>query len=485
LCVDKQNNAISDDQISISSVAQQRTFTDKAVAQLTENYNTGLYSAIYNQFTPDAKGILSEASIIQLYRENLMPPLGRIKSWSYVDEVRTNANYMVNFERGKMRLKIAVRNDLLITYYEWLPVKPEKEIEQPKNTALIKTNNPRQSQLQLYLDSLALNYLKDPNNSSLSIGLVDGNTTSTYFYGEIKKEAHILPDVRSLYEIGSISKTFTAILLAHAINEKKIALTDDIRKYLPGEYPNLKVNGAAIKIVNLANHTSGLPRLPLDFFNSPGYDKENPYVHYSKEMMYNYLRTFRPDSVVRTRSEYSNFGFAVLGTILENIYKKPLQELVKQIITGPLKMNSTNFDVSAAESSMMATGYSEETGKAVPYWQFGDFNACGGLKSDLQDMLIYLKTNMANVNPDVVLTHKETDRQADFSRGLAWALEPFRSNTCIWHDGGTGGFRSWCGYIKDKKLGVVILSNSSDDVSEIALSLLSWSIKHPAVAGKK
>ncbi|MET1054923.1 MAG: serine hydrolase domain-containing protein [Pedobacter sp.] len=471
--------------ISFGSFAQQRPFTDQAVAKLADNYNLGLYAQIYNQFSPDAKGILTEESIIQLYKENLLPPLGRITTWNYVDEVRTNANYIVNFERGKMRLKIAVRKDLLITYYEWLPVKPEKEIAAPRNTALIKTSNPKQTQLQLHLDSLARAYLRDSNNSSLSIGIIEGNTVSSYFYGETKKESNTLPDEKSLYEIGSISKTFTAALLAHAINEKKIALTDDIRKYLPGEYPELQFKGTPIRIVNLANHTSGLPRLPLDLSSSPGYNAEDPYAHYSKEMIYQYLKTFKPDTIAGARSEYSNLGFAILGTILENIYHKPLEELVKNTITGPLKMNSTYFDVPESERAMMTTGYSDESGKAVSYWQLAAFKACGGLKSNTQDMLSYLKANMANTNPDFVLSHKETDRQADFSRGLAWMLSPFRGTINVWHNGGTAGFRTWCGYIRDKKIGVVILSNSAEDVDEIALDLLSFSLKHPAPAGTK
>jgi CubicO group peptidase (beta-lactamase class C family) len=471
--------------ITLSSYAQQRVYTDKAVEKLAGNYNLGLYSAIYNQFTPDAKGILTEASIIQLYKENLLPPLGRITTWTYVDEVKTHANYIVNFERGKMRLQIAVRKDLLITYYQWLPVKPEKEIENPKNTALIRTTNPRQTKLQLYLDSLALNYLRDPNNSSLSIGIVDGNTTSTYYYGETKKGTNTLPGEKSLYEIGSISKTFTGILLAHAINEKKIALTDDIRKYLPGEYPDLQYKGAPIRIANLANHTSGLPRLPLDLDTTAGYNPENPYAHYTKEMIYQYLKTFKPDTAAGARSEYSNFGFAVLGGILEKVYQKPLAELIKQIITGPLKMNNTYFDVPESDKALLTTGYSEETGKAVPYWQLGAFNACGGLKSDLQDMLVFLKTNMADMNPDFALSHQETDRQADFSRGLAWMITPFRGKINVWHNGGTAGYRTWSGYLKGKKLGVVILCNSGDDVDDMALGLLSWSLQHPAAAGTK
>jgi len=471
--------------VSLSSFGQQRASTDKAVAKLADNYNTGLYSAIYNQFTPEAKAILTEESIIQLYKENLLPPLGRITSWNYVDEVRTNANYIVNFERGKMRLKIAVRKDLLITYYEWLPVKPEKEIEQPKNTALIKTSNPKQTKFQLYLDTLALTHLRDPNNSSLSIGIIDGSTTSTYFYGETKKGTAKLPDETSLYEIGSISKTFTAVLLAHAVNEKKIALTDDIRKYLPGEYPNLQFKGTAITIANLANHTSGLPRLPRDLSSTPGYHDEDPYAHYSKEMIYQYLKGFKPDTVAGAKPEYSNFGFAVLGAILENVYHKPLEDLLKQTITGPLNMAHTNFDFTESEKAMMTTGYDEESGKEAPYWHLGAFRSAGGLKFNMKDMLVYLKANMGNINPDYALSHQQTDRQADFSTGLAWVLTPFRNTINIWHNGGTAGFSSWCGYIKDKKLGVVILSNSSADVNDIALGLLSWSLQHPAAAGTK
>jgi CubicO group peptidase (beta-lactamase class C family) len=471
--------------VCFGAFAQQRISTDKAVAQLAENYNTGQYAAIYNQFTPQSKTIVTEESIIQFYKSNILPPLGLITSWKYIDEVKTNANYIVNFQRGKMALKIAVSKDLHITYSEWFAVKPEKEIPNPKNPALIKTTNPRQTKLQLYLDTLALNYLKDPNNSSLSIGIANGNTSETYYYGETKKETNTLPNDKSLYEIGSITKTFTAILLSHAVNEKKITLNDDIRKYLPGNYPDLQFKNEPIRIVHLANHTSGLPGLPLDFNTSSGYDASNPYLHYSKEMIYGYLKTFRPDTVAGARSQYSNFAFAILGTILENVYHKSLEDLIKQTITGPLKMNNTNFDVPENEKNLLTTGYSEESGKAVSYWQFGAFRAAGGLKSNMQDMMIYLRANMNNLNVDFSMSHKETDRQADFSRGLAWMIEPFKGNTNIWHNGGTGGFRTWCGYLKDKKLGVVILSNSSADVDDIALELLSFLTSNQVIKGSK
>ncbi|CAM3938209.1 CubicO group peptidase, beta-lactamase class C family [Pedobacter westerhofensis] len=471
--------------ICFSSFGQQRLFTDKAVADLAGYYNGGHYTAIYNQFAPQSRKLLTEENVVHFYKVNLQQPLGVITSWKYLDEVKTNATYMINFERGRLMLKIAVSKDQEITYSEWIPTKQIKEIEHPKNTTLIKTNNPRQSKLDLYVDTLALDFLKDPNNSGLSIGIVDGNTTATYYYGETKKETNNLPNEKSLYEIGSISKTFTAVLLAHAINEKKIALTDDIRKYLPGAYPNLLLNGEAIRIVNLANHTSGLPRLPLDFNTSTGYNPENPYLHYSKEMIYQYLKSYKPDSLAGIRSGYSNLGFAVLGAILENVYQQPLQTLLKKVVTEPLKLVSTYYDVPGADQPLMTTGYSEETGKAVSNWQLGAFNAAGGLKSNMQDMLIYLKANINDVNPDIVLSHKETDRQAEGSIGLAWTIDPFKGNVKVWHNGATGGFWSWCGYVKNKKTGIVVLSNSSADVDDIALGLLSFSLQHPVFTGTK
>lgn len=465
--------------ICSSAFAQQRPLTDKAVAKLVENYNQRDWPAMYDQYAESSKSMITPEFNLDFYKVKLGEPLGKIKAWKYVDEVKANANYHITFEHGRLELKIAVNGTAQITYFEWRPLKPQKEIPNPKNAALIKTNNPKQTKLQLYADSLALDYLKDPNNSSLSIGIVTDGNTETIYYGETERGNGTLPDGRSLYEIGSLTKTFVATLLAHAVNEKKISLNDDIRKYLPGSYPNLQYNGLPIKVLNLANHTSALPRLPGNFAKVGGYNPANPYQHYSKEMIFEYLKTFKPDTLAGTRMEYSNFGFAVLGIILENVYHQPLEELLKQTITAPLKMTSTSLVVPEANRKLLVSGYSDIDGKYLQSWEMGAFNAAGGLKSNMQDLLIFLKTNLNSVSPDFALTRKETDKQAEISTGLAWMIQPFRGTTCIWHNGAVGGFTSFCGFIKDRKAGVVVLSNSSASVDEIALELLSFAIQNP------
>lgn len=335
--------------------------------------------------------------------------------------------------------------------------------------------------LKHYIDSVAQNYLKNPANSSLSIGISDGVHTETYFYGETIKGTHQLPDGNSLYEIASISKTFTGLLLAHAVNTGKLRLDDDIRKYLPGSYPNLQYKGTPIKIVNLSNHTATFPHSPLDLEKQPDYDAANPYLNYSKAMIYKYLHNFKPDTLPGLKATYSNLGFAILGTILENIYHQPIDELLRINITGPLKMNNTFFNIPTSNKNFLTTGYNEKTGTEVSHWNLKDFKAAGGLKSGINDMLLYLNANINEINTDYTLTQKQTDDRGDFQKGLAWTLEPLINQQLIWHNGGTAGYRSFCGFIKNQQTGIVVLSNSASDVDELGISILTFMLKNKRI----
>lgn len=349
--------------------------------------------------------------------------------------------------------------------------------ESVKDTALVKTTDLKSTKLPIYVDSLAASYLKNPANSSLSIGIIIDGQTFSYFYGETKKGTNHLPNASSLYEIASISKTFTALLLAHAVNQKKIKLDDDIRKYLPGHYPDLQYKGQPITVVSLSNHTSGLPAFPVSQEKTADYDPSNPFVNYSKTRLYKYLSTFKPDTLPGLKAVYSNLGFAVLGNVLENACQLPLETLLQQVITGPLKMNSTFFIVPPLQIDRFTTGYSGATGQEVAHWEFGDFKAAGGLKSDLNDMLLYLKANLNTINADYLLTQQPTNQQDGFTRGLAWITEPLKGQELVSHTGGTAGYRSYCGFIKTQKTGVVILSNSSTEIEEMATDILSFLTK--------
>ncbi|MBB5634909.1 CubicO group peptidase (beta-lactamase class C family) [Pedobacter cryoconitis] len=443
-----------------------------AVSQLISYYNNDQFSKIYTLLTPEFQQVFNEKSVVNFYKHYLKSILGKIVHWKYVAENNEMAEYLVDFRAGELLLKISITPDNLIEYHEWEPVHQEEIILNPRDPLTILSNNPKQTRLHHFIDEMAIKYLRDPDNRGLSIGVVNGIDTETFFYGETQGGNNILPDEHSLYEIGSISKTFTALMIAHAVNGNKIKLKDDIRKYLPGNYPNLQFEGTPIKIVDLCNHTSGLPGIPEDFEDHPDYEEDNPYQNYSKEMIYDYLKNFVPDELPGLRAEYSNLGFAILGIILENIYQTPLETLLQEMITFPLKMTDTNYEVKKKHQDFLTIGYDDEKSKDAFYWDMGSFKAAGGLKSNVNDMITYLRANMEDRNKDISLSHQETDLQPGFGRGLAWIVQFLNDDVVIWHNGGTAGFRSFSGFTKEKQCGIVVLSNSSKDVDSLALEIL-------------
>ncbi|KIO76105.1 hypothetical protein TH53_16815 [Pedobacter lusitanus] len=447
------------------------------ISQLTEFYNSNQFAKIYTLLAPEFRQYFSEKSVISFYKNEIKRALGEIISWEQIDTNQGIIEYLVNFKDGELSLKTGITPDNLINYLEWAPFHKEEVILNPRDPLTILSDNPGQTELHHFIAQLAIEYLKDPDSRGLSIAVINGTRTETFFYGETQGGNLSLSDSRSLYEIGSISKTFTAVMLSHAVNEGKIKLKDDIRKYLPGEYPDLHFENTPIKIIDLCNHTSGLPGLPEDFEDYPGYDEDNPYRNYTREMIFTYLRNFETDELPGLRAEYSNLGFALLGIILENVYQLPLETLIRKIITAPLKMQDTTYDVPEKKKILLTMGYNQEESKDAGYWDMGAFKSAGGLKSNINDMILYLRANMQDYNQDFSLSHQETDLQPGFGRGLAWIVQFLNEDVVIWHNGGTAGFRSFCSFVKEKQTGIIVLSNSGKDVDELAMEILLHIIK--------
>ncbi|NNU34491.1 beta-lactamase family protein [Mucilaginibacter sp. S1162] len=191
------------------------------------------------------------------------------------------------------------------------------------------------------VDSVARQYFRDPNSAGLSIGIIKNGKRYIYHYGETKKQTGMLPDNATVYEIGSITKTFTATLLAHAVLENKVSLTDDIRKYLAGSYPNLEFNGRPITLQDLANHTSRLPELPEDIGSQAAFNPLMPEFNYDSARFYTALHKVKIDTLPGYKFLYSNWGYALLGHILENVYQQPYAVLLRNYITKPWGMNNT------------------------------------------------------------------------------------------------------------------------------------------------
>lgn len=353
----------------------------------------------------------------------------------------------------------------------FIVIKGQTPIEHTTKRTEYLSDNKKITSLDSAVENAVLDFIQSPQNCGLSIGVLRDSMVYFYNYGETKRDNKILPKQNTLYEIGSVTKTFCGTILAYAVNEGKIKLDDDIRKYLPGKYPNLKTAKQVIEIKHLANHSSGLPRVPDNIETQQEYDPLNPYKNYSKEKLFEYLTKIKLDNEPGQLCEYSNTGMALLGIILEGIYNKSFEDLVKEKICLPNNMNNTAVNLSQYQLPLLCDGY-DNNGNPMPHWNLGAFVAAGGVRSCTNDMINYLRYNMAEKDVALKLAHMSTiDKGSNVA--LAWHIIKTKyNNELVWHNGGTYGFSSFCGFIKEKKAAVIVLSNTATNIDFIGLSVL-------------
>jgi len=348
-----------------------------------------------------------------------------------------------------------------------------------------KTAEPK-GHLRESIDSIVNNvaekFMKDTTKVGLSIGIIKDGLTYTFHFGSIEKGKKLRPTDSTIYEIGSVSKTFTGTLLAKAIIDGKLSLDDDIRKYLPGSYPNLEYQGHAIKIIHLANHTSGLPLLLPDIPQLFQHSQDSIPVlitalcqNYTQDSFWRDLHKIEIKAQPGRNADYSNAGAQLVGFILETIYKRSYGSLVKKYITEPLKMNYT--DVSYKENAinrLFAKGYNRK-GIRMPYnHTLSILQPAGGICSSAIDMLNYVKMQLNEKNPTINLCHQATMGDTNTSAtGLFWQINKSSDGKLIWHSGATFGFSSYCAIYPHLNLGIIILANEYDTGSLQKLTYLA------------
>lgn len=335
------------------------------------------------------------------------------------------------------------------------------------------SDNPKISDLDLLVDSTLQSYMQSPQTCGISIGIRYKSTTYFYNYGELIRDSKRLPDTSSIYEIGSLTTTYTSYLLAKAVCDSLISLEEDIRKYLPETFKRLHYKGTKVRVKHLANHTSGLPNIPTNLKTNEIYDQLNPYVNYSKENLNEFLKTVELKIAPGTQFQYSSLGMAILGLIFEEVYKRPYEVLLQEAIVDAFQLNSTYLRVPEQARINFAGGYNQE-GKSTPHWEMGLFNPAGGLRSTVADVLRWTDLNKHNNAREFNLTQTISFQMKE-KIGLSWFVKKTKfNNTLYWHDGATFGFSSFCGFLKEKNCSVVVLSNSAQHVDFIALAILNY-----------
>jgi len=273
-----------------------------------------------------------------------------------------------------------------------------------------------------------------------------------------------------VFEIGSITKTFTASILAGMVADGSVRLDDPVAKFLPASVRVPSRNGRQITLVDLATQSSGLPRLPS---NMAPRDSANPYADYTPEQMYAFLSSYELPRDPGETYEYSNLGVGLLGHALALKAGMSYEDLVRRRILVPLGMRETAITLSPALRARLAPGHDAE-GHVVSNWDLPTLAGAGALRSTAQDMLTFLRANLDSTS---VFRQTHVSRHATgtagLTIGLAWHILTRPGGASItWHNGGTGGYRSFTGFDPVRRVGVVVLTNANIGADDIGFHLL-------------
>jgi serine-type D-Ala-D-Ala carboxypeptidase/endopeptidase len=223
------------------------------------------------------------------------------------------------------------------------------------------------------------------------VGIIEPSGRRVIAYGHPAKDEPRVVDGDTVFEIGSITKVFTSLLLADSALRKEVALNDTLQQYLPDGIHIPERGDRSITLLDLSTHTSGLPRTP---FNLPSEDLDNPYTGYTEELLYKFLSTYELKRDIGSRFEYSNLGAGLLGLALQRPTGKSYELLLRDRIIGPLKLESTGISVSADMSRRLAKGYGLGLRPMPAPWDMPTLSAAGALRSSANDMLTLLSATL-------------------------------------------------------------------------------------------
>lgn len=278
---------------------------------------------------------------------------------------------------------------------------------------------------------------------------------------------------KSVFEIGSVTKTFTSLLLADLVVKGKVKLTDPVQMYLPDSVHIPVFNEKRITFADLASHTSGLPRTPDNF--KPR-DWSNPFIDYEVRDMYNFLNQYKLKRDVG-QYEYSNLGVALLAHTLTLISGKSYEKMLSEIICKPLNMNETG----TSNESVYLTSPHLGT-KPISHWDMDVFTGAGAIRSNAEDLLKYIKAEMGISPTKLEVAMKLTQRplhdvMPNIKVGLGWQILTSNNDEIIMHGGATGGYRTSISFSKKKKKAIIILNNSGQSTDDLAAHFFNPDIK--------
>lgn len=306
------------------------------------------------------------------------------------------------------------------------------------------------------------------------VGVIEPNGRRIISYGHRNAGDPRPLNGDTVFEIASVTKVFTALVLADMVERKEVALADPVAKYLPADFKVPERNGRTIALVDLATHTSGLPFMPEDApaLNDPAAAK------YSVADLKRYLAGYQLKTDIGSEWSYCNLGYWLLGEALSSRGGMKYEELVRNRVIGPLNLTNTDFLLSATMKANLAAGHDAALQPAPGFSALGAYSlmpAGGGLYSTANDLLTVLSVAMdyerSPLTPAMKIT-LNTRRPAGSNNEQALGWTVVGKDEVIFRDGSSFGYASWMGWDPKNRIGVVVLCNQIGDVADIGRHLL-------------
>jgi len=323
------------------------------------------------------------------------------------------------------------------------------------------------------IDALVEPYAEAELFNAISIGVVQGDKSWTQHFGMLSEEHNGKPTGETVYEIGSVSKVFTGILLAHAVESGRVELAQPIGSIMKKLQTANQEVGDSILLRHLTTHTSGLPRMPDNF--SPA-DHANPFADYDRKLLSEFMCGFVPERKPGVKGEYSNLAVGLLGDLLAVEAGMDYGALLKQNLAGPLEMGDTCLNLSHEQIDRLTPPHNGDR-NADKNWTFDALAGAGGIRSTTDDMVRFIEANLhppeGVIGEAIELAWKQhlPSKEGAFAMGLGWHLA--RDGQTRWHNGQTGGYHSMILVNRELDAGVVILCNTATgEVDALAQSII-------------
>ncbi|QDU86860.1 D-alanyl-D-alanine-carboxypeptidase/endopeptidase AmpH precursor [Pirellulimonas nuda] len=347
------------------------------------------------------------------------------------------------------------------------------------------------AELAAQVDRLAQPYADSGTVVGMSVGVRKGDQSVVRGYGRFSADDARAPDGKTVYEIGSVSKVFTSLLLADAVANNRVSLVTPVDELLPAGVVMKRRDAALpIRLWHLATHTSGLPRLPDNLDPS---DPNNPYADYDGRRLAAFLVTNQPRKKPGEEMAYSNFGAGLLGELLAQEQKTSYAALLESQVAAPLGLTDTRIKLSDDQQARLAPPHLDGGPKGHT-WDLNKLAGAGGIRSTTDDMLRFAGAQLhppeGKLGQAIDLAwqvHQKPIAEADFAMGLGWHVA--RDGDTRWHNGQTGGYHAAVFVSRKHDAAAVVLTNTAtgevDQLAEQLVRMLAGASEKPRKFDKR